>query len=377
MLRVSRERRTLSVKHQEGKATFDIGNAFYRPNTKFVRDLGILAAAAYQQETGRLRVLDAMAGCGVRALRYALEAGADWVWVNEANADIHDTLKANLSHHLDASQYCITHLDANRLFFDRYNHFDFYDLIDVDSFGAPVPDLSTVLWATKFGGLVYITSTDGRAFTGNAPQNCLKFYNAYARSHPAAHEQGLRLIMGSLQQQAGLQGRGIKPVFAYFTGETYRVMMRFVPKPQLTEDNYGWLGYCHHCGNYQLVDWRKLGRTLCPFDGKNPVVSGPMWLGDLHDRAMLEKMIALARNWEWWEHLALLQVMAQEADFPPYFYSLKNIGKTGKLNLPKRDALIRKLQEQGYRACTTHLHSEAIKTDASFTACIETAKAMS
>lgn len=365
------------MNHQEGKATFDIGNAFYRPNTKLVRDLGILAAAAYQQETGRLRVLDAMAGCGVRGLRYALEASAEWVWFNEANTDIHDTLKANLAQHLDASRYCITHIDANRLFFDRYNHFDFYDLIDVDSFGAPVPDLSTVLWATKFGGLVYITSTDGQAFTGNAPQNCLKFYNAYARSHPAAHEQGLRLIIGSLQQQAAIQGRGIKPVFAYFTGETYRVMIRFVPKPELREDNYGWLGYCHHCGNYQLVRWRQLGRTLCFYDGKPSVVSGPMWLGQLHDRATLENMSALAKAWGWREHLALLQIMAQEADFPPYFYLLKDIGKTGKLNLPKRDNLIATLRQQGYRACLTHIYSEAIKTNASFTTCIETAKTLS
>lgn len=367
----------MSWKHQEGKVTFEVGNAFYRPTTKRVRDLGILAAATYQQETGKLRVLDAMAGCGIRALRYALEAGAEWVWVNEADPDIHNTLKGNLAQHLDSSQYYITHSDANRLFFDCYNRFDFYDLIDVDSFGAPVPYLSTVLWATQLGGFVYVTSTDGRAFTGNSPQNCLQFYNAYARSHPAAHEQGLRLIIGSLQQQAAIQGRGIKPVFAYFTGETYRVMMRFVPKPELTEDNYGWLGYCHHCGNYQLIEWRKLGKTLCAYDGKHPVVSGPMWLGNLHDRATLERMIALARIWEWQEHLTLLQVMKAEADFPPYFYSLQNIGKAGKLSLPKRDALIKTLQKQGYRACQTHLHWQAIKTEASFTTCVETAKAMS
>jgi tRNA G26 N,N-dimethylase Trm1 len=34
---------------------------------------------------GPLRVLDGMAGCGIRALRYGLEAGASEVWANDAD----------------------------------------------------------------------------------------------------------------------------------------------------------------------------------------------------------------------------------------------------------------------------------------------------
>lgn len=361
----------------EGKATFRVGNAFYRPATKPVRDLGILAAKIHQQQIGKLRVLDAMAGCGVRALRYILEAEATSAWVNEANPEIHPTLSHNLNRYLDSSQYKITHTDANRIFFDCYNRSDFYDLIDVDAFGACTPYLSTVLWGAKIGGFVYLTSTDGRSVTGNAPENSLKYYGVYARSHPAAHEQGLRIIMGSLQQQAASQGRGVWPIFAYFTGETYRVMMRFGAKPQLTEDNYGWLGYCHHCGEYEHISWRKLGKALCPNDGERLVMSGPMWLGALHDRATLEKMIALARAWHWTEAVSLLEVMKAEADLPPYFYLLQSIGKTGKLDLPKRNELILALQKNGDRACATHLNSQAIKTDARFATCVEIAKQLS
>ncbi len=360
--------------YQEGKATFNVGNAFYRPTTKLVRDLGILAAKTDQQKIGKLRVLDAMAGCGVRSLRYILEADATSVLVNEANPEIHRLLSDNLSRSLQSSQYQITHTDANRIFFRCYDRADFYDLIDLDAFGAPTPYLATILWATKIGGLVYLTSTDGRSLTGNAPQNSLKFYGAYTRSHPAAHEQGLRIIIGSIQQQAASQGRGVQPVFAYFTGETYRVMIRYVAKAQLTEENYGWLGYCHHCGAYETVSWRKLGKALCSYDGERLVMSGPMWLGALHDRATIKKMLALAISWGWTEAVSLLRMMATEANFPPYFYSLQSIGKAGKLDLPKRNDLILALQEQGYRACLTHLNSQAIKTYAPFTICVEIAK---
>ena len=367
----------MTLNHQEGKAIFQVGNAFYRPTTKLTRDLGILAAKTYQQETGKLRVLDAMAGCGVRGLRYILEAEAQWVWVNEANPDLQPILNQNLAHSLHSSQYKITQTDANRIFFDCYNRSDFYDLIDVDAFGIPFPYLLTVLWGTKIGGLVYLTCTDGRAITGNSPENSLKYYGAYARSHPAAHEQGLRIMMGKLQQQAASLGRGVRPVFAYFTGETYRLLMRFVETPQLTESNYGYLGYCHHCKNYQVVSWRKLGKALCPNEGERLVVSGAMWLGELHDRATLEKMIILAKEWGWTTAVSLLEVMEAEADLPPYFYSLQNIGQAGKLDLPKRDDLIQALRQRGYRACQTHVKSQGIKTDASFTVCVKIAQSLS
>ncbi|MFP4134719.1 MAG: tRNA (guanine-N1)-methyltransferase [Halothece sp.] len=360
--------------YQEGKAHFQVRNAFYRPTTQVVRDLGILAARIHRQKTGELRVLDAMAGCGVRGLRYVLEAEADFVWVNEADPNIHPVLSDNLRANLSTSQYKLTQIDANRIFFDGYNRSDFYDLIDVDCFGAPIPYLGTVLWGTKLGGMVYLTSTDGRSVTGNNVHNSLKFYGAYGRSHPAAHEQGLRMIMGRLQQQAASQGRGVQPVFAYFTGETYRVMMRFVENPELTEENYGWLGYCHHCGDYQRVSWRKLGKATCPHDGEQLVVTGPMWLDSLHDRATVQAMADLATKWGWNKRASLLTMMATEADLPPYFYTLQHLGKKGKMDLPKRDRLITTLQEEGYRACTTHVNLQAIKTDASFTHCVETAK---
>lgn len=371
------KKRDTKLLSQERNITFDVGNAFYRPTTVVVRDLGILAATVQRQQTGHLRVLDAMSGCGIRALRYAVEANADWVWANEPNREIAPTLQANLDRYLDLSQYQITHTDANRIFFDCYNRSDFYDLIDVDAFGIPSPYISTVLWGTKIGGLAYLTSTDGRSATGNAPENSLKYYGAYARSHPAAHEQGLRLLMGRLQQQAASQVRGVKPVFAYFTGETYRVMMRLVAQPQLTTDNYGWLGYCHQCGHYQTIRWRQLGKALCPHDGKRLVVSGPLWLGNLHDREMLDAMISLATTWGWTNRVALLNIMRTEADIAPYFYSLQNIGKVGKLDLPKRDQLIATLQQNGYRACATHLDPQALKTDASFRTCVEIAKSLS
>jgi tRNA (guanine26-N2/guanine27-N2)-dimethyltransferase len=350
--------------HQEEKATFQVNQAFYNPRNKFVRDLGVLAAAVYKQDHGSLKVLDTLAGCGVRSLRYYLESNADYLWVNDGNYQLNSTIQQNLSLAIAPEYFQITHQDAHRVFFHCYQERDYYDLVDVDCFGSAVPYLNTMLWATKIGGLMYLTCTDGRTLTGHPPEKTVQAYNAIARSHPAIQEQALRLLIGATQQQAATKGLGIEPIFSLFTGQTYRVMLRLVSKPQLTANNYGFLTYCHHCGNYQTFSWRKLNKVGCTCQEPAITVSGAMWLGKLHDEQQLKRFQTLAQEWNWQKIVKLLNLMQGEINFPPYFYTLGEIGNRGKLDLPKRSHLILALQDQGYQAAATHISPAGIKTNA-------------
>ncbi len=362
--------------NEEGKAKFQVGKAFYNPQSKLVRDLGVLAATVYRQNHGSLKVLDALAGCGVRSLRYWLESDADYLWINEGNPQLSSLLQQNLAQAIAANCCQITHQDAHRVFFDCHKRRDYYDLVDVDCFGTATPYLSTMLWASKIGGLMYLTSTDGKTLTGHLRQNSMQAYGTIARSHPAAQEQALRIIIGSVQQQAATKGLGIEPVFSLFTGKTYRLMVRLVPKTQLTEHNYGFLAYCHGCGNYQTVTFNKLGKINCKCDCPSITVSGAMWLGKLHHRQLIAAYKAIAEQFAWQEVSHLLSLLAAEIDFPPYFYTLREIGKRGKLDLPKRGHLIQALQKEGYQASVTHINSQAIKTNADINTCITVARSI-
>jgi len=375
----------------EGKARFQIGNAFYRLHSRPARDLGLLAAAVYKGETGRLRVLDGMTGCGVRPLRYLLESGADWVWANDANPEVGPALARNLAQ-LNATSFQITHLPLHTVFADCQQRCDYYDLVDIDAFGSPAPYFSNCFGATRIGGLMYFTSTDGRTLTGHDPEQSLRHYGACARAHPAAHEQGLRLLIGSLLRQASSLGLGVQPIFAFFCGQVYRVMVRLVAQASWRSDQYAFLGYCHRCGHYQTVGWRQLSRAVCPVHPSAPplTLSGPMWLGSLHEacappgggRAFVEQMAALAQSWNWPQQARLLQIMSAEADLPPYFFTLGDIGRRAKMDIPQRDGrrpvfdhrLIQALQDQGYQASPTHINSQALKTDAAFQECLEVAR---
>lgn len=363
------------MNHQEGLAHFAATGAFYRPRSHRTRDLGVLAAAVLRQERGSLRLLDAMAGCGVRSLRYALEAQADFLWVNEGNPDLAPLLQNNLRplgdrHHL-------THRDAHRLFFHCYDQQDYYDFLDVDGFGTGSPHLETCLWAATLGGLIYLTATDGRTGTGHNPQRSLQHYGAYARYHPAGQEQVLRLLLGTVQQRAAGRGRGVQPLFSYFCGQTYRVMVRLVAKPQLTEDNFGMAGYCPPCGHRQSQPWRRLSTTCTACGHPYVSLSGPLWLGPLHDRPFLEAMIAQTSDRPWIQSTPLLHQLIAETPLPPYYYPLAEIGRRGGCDLPKRDRLIQALGDRGEKAVVPHCDPQAIKTTAPLETCIQLARQLS
>jgi tRNA (guanine26-N2/guanine27-N2)-dimethyltransferase len=205
--------------------------------------------------------------------------------------------------------------------------------------------------------------------------------------------------MGHAAQTAAARGFGIQPVFSLFTGQVHRAMVRLVKRPTLSSQTYGFLAYCHHCGQFQTVDWRKLGRVTCSCHGldghgvaavqqhQNPsasktensaslVLSGPMWLGDLHHVPTLEAMATLAHAWGWSSQSKLLNRMVAEVTLPPYYYPLGEMGRRGQMDIPNRDQLIVALQNQGYRAAVPSCDPQAIKTDAPLATCLALARSL-
>ena len=370
----------LGVTLTEGKATFVTGSAFYRPHSQTSRDLGVLAAAVYRSKIGRLRVLDTMTGCGLRSLRYGLESGADLVWANDADPEIHEVLTQNLKA-LKSHQFRITQVSANQIFWRCAIDRDYYDLLDIDSFGNPGALLASCLQAVCDGGLIYLTSTDGRTISGHFPQDSLRLYGTYTRVHPCVQEHALRMLIGSLAQQAAMQGFTVMPIFSLYSGQIYRVMVRVTHQTPNLEKTYGFVGYCPQCGDYAVPNWRYLSRTCCPHHGnddqRKPVamtLAGPLWTGILHDRSYVQAMIDRADDLDLSSQIPLLEIFRDESDLPPYHYPLGEVGRRGKMDIPKRDRLIQALVNLGYRATATHLSSAAIKTDAPLRIVVETAR---
>lgn len=282
---------------------------------------------------------------------------------------------------------------------------DFYDLIDLDSFGSDTVHLATAIDAVKYGGLLYLTSTDGFSSGGLNPTRSLAAYGAYLRSLPFSNEQGLRMLIGAAVKEAAAKGVCLQPVFSLYSyhGPVFRVMLRASRSHSWPVQHYNFLGHCHVHEQTRVVPWRQLSDARCRCTsaggsggsdrgadgsarGTPLVLSGPMWTGPLHNVEDLLEMRQEAERRGWQGHgvdtgsaafhrknkknslkplEAMLDLLIGEADprLPPAFLPISSIAKFLDTT-PSRDKLIAALQQAGFAAARTHVESRALLTNA-------------
>ncbi|XP_031484834.1 tRNA (guanine(26)-N(2))-dimethyltransferase isoform X1 [Nymphaea colorata] len=384
--------KTESSKTERG-TTFIVGECFYRQESALGRDLGVLSAALYKRSRGALSVLDAMCGCGVRSLRYLTQSDADFVWANDANDDSRRTILENLSQEVreveGRRRWVVTHSDANRLMVERYLNSDYFDLIDIDSFGSDSSFLRSAFAALKLDGLLYLTSTDGYSSGGHRPQHSLASYGAYVRPMPYSNEVGLRMLVGGAVREAAALGFQISPLFSYYSyhGPVFRVMLQVSRGQPLEHGHYGFISYCTRCGNSRAFSWKDLGKMFC-ICSKNEVshslvVSGPLWTGPLHNADHIRDLLSLADQWGWTNAGVegknldkLLRQMHDESDprLPFGYIKLDEVASRAKVNSPPLKVMMDVLHQEGYAVSRSHIRSNAIKTNCPMTMCVQIAQ---
>ncbi|GIL72542.1 hypothetical protein Vretifemale_2895 [Volvox reticuliferus] len=173
----------------------------------------------------------------------------------------------------------ISHADANRLLTNCYMRESYYDLVDVDSFGSETMHFPAAIDAVRYGGLIYLTSTDGFTTSGKRPARGLAAYGSYARATPWANEQGLRMIIGSAVREAAARGVTLTPVFSLYSyhGPVFRVMLRATRSAEWPAHHYGFIGHCFVHGDNYVVGWRQLGKATCRCEarGRRPTHGPP------------------------------------------------------------------------------------------------------
>ncbi|KAI4306943.1 hypothetical protein L6164_030180 [Bauhinia variegata] len=371
---------------------FETGDAFFRQESATGRDLSVLAASLHKKSNGSLRVLDALCGCGIRSLRYLVEAEADFVVANDGNDNYRTIIVDNLSRVQNGSgdkqRWVVTHLEANRVMSDYYLQKSFFDFIDIDSFGSDSSFLRSAMNALKLGGLLYVTSTDGYSSGGHRPHQSLAAYGAYVRPMPYSNEVGLRMLIGGAAREAAVLGYHITPLFSYYSfhGPVFRVLLRLNRGKLHDSRHYGFIGYCHQCGNSQEFSWDELGQISCTCSNSmvssSLVVSGPLWTGPLHNAAYLMDMLNLAKQWGWVgndgkDHLEkLIKLMVDESDpmLPFGYIKLDEMASRAKMNSPPLKTLMNAIHEKGFAVSRSHISTNAIKTNCPMTQCIKISK---
>ena len=381
----------------EGAARLQLGRGFFRPDSRPARDLGVLlladlvrARSSSASVDGPVAVLDAMAGCGIRALRYGLEAlvdapGAE-LWVNDADPDRLPLLQRNLAplaplglKQHSGSQTAQQLLAACLL---QRRRFDFLDL---DAFGCPSALVPLALEAVRLDGLLYLASTDGRSPTGHDRSGAVRRLGAAARAHPASWELALRLQIGVIARAAWAQGRSIEPVLSFSEGRTFRTavqLRRHAAGSELAQ--LGLLAHCHGCGDQQvqaLLQLRQWRPCLCGPPPPPLAISGPLWIGPLQHPPTLARLQALADAGDRGLGASLVpesrrllaRLLADPGDLPRC-WPTSSIGRQlGGGGAPPLQALVAQLQQQGFRAGISGVMPGQLRSDAPWAEILQSA----
>jgi tRNA (guanine26-N2/guanine27-N2)-dimethyltransferase len=372
--------------YREGLVTLRQGAGFFRSDSRPSRDLGVLLARTLAA-AAPLRLLDLMAGCGVRALRCGAEAGAAAVWANDADPLRLPLLAANLAALPATVAVRSSALTAQQLLAGCLQRQERFELVDLDAFGCPAALLPLALEAVAFGGVLYLASTDGRSPTGHDRRAAIRRLGAAARAHPASWEIALRLQLGLVARAAWAMGRGVEPLFSFSEGRTFRTAVRLCRQPAAREEEQlGLLAHCHGCGDQQLQSLLRLrhwnacgcaGPAAAGSGGQAALaVSGPLWLGPLQHPPTLLTMLAEADAQP--ASLApagrrLLLRLAADAGEPPLCWPLAEIGRRIAGGPPPLRPLVAALREAGHRAAVSGVMPGQLRSDAPWPLLLATA----
>jgi tRNA (guanine26-N2/guanine27-N2)-dimethyltransferase len=363
----------------EGSVRVRTGGGFFRPDSRPSRDFGVLLVRV-MASAAPVRVLDGLAGCGIRALRCAVEGGAAAVWVNDADPERRPLLEANLAA-IPAGVDCrLGSESVQRLLATCLGERRRFELVDLDAFGSATALLPLALEAVAFGGLLYLASSDGRSPTGHDRRAAVRRLGASARAHPASWELALRLQLGALARAAWALGRGLEPVLSFSEGRTFRTAVRVHRHPAAGEESrLGMLAHCHGCGDQQQQSLLRLGRwqpCACGAAAPPLAVSGPLWLGPLQDPATLEAMLAEAERSPPTlaaEGRRRLERLRDDPGEPARCWPTALIARRLGHGPPSLQRLVADLRAAGWRAAASGVMPGQLRSDAPWAQIVATA----
>ena len=372
---------TPSTHYREGAACLQTGPGFFRKDSRPSRDLSVLLAIHQASEAQRpLRWLDLMAGCGIRGLRWGLEALPETrpeleLWLNDADPDRSSLLASNLQplQELRGVSLTTTSWAAERLLRKAYLDQTFFDLIDLDAFGCPNALLQSALAVLRFDGLLILASTDGRSPTGHDRVAAVRHFGAAARAHPASWELALRLQLAVLAREAWQLGRGLEPVACFSEGRTFRLAVRLRQRLCADEETQlGLLARCQRCGDQAVQSLLKLSgwRACLCTDGQGRwAVTGPLWIGPLQKPDLLAQLLQLADSQPFSLSSAgrrLLQRLQRDSGLPVCCWSTAELASRLALaGPPSLEALVQSLRAAGHQACASAVMTGQLRTNAS------------
>ena len=354
-------------------------NVFYNERMEINRDISILAIIAYRKIFSQksLVLVDSMAASGIGSIRLLKNTkNVEKIYLNDINPLAVELIKSNLElNEIELKQVEVLNKDANLLFSEISRSSTLPDVISIDPFGTPNLFIDSACKAIKKdNGLLCITATDTAVLFGVKPKVCIRKYMAKPLHTDYCKEIGARILISFISKIANINNLGIIPLLTFYSNHFVRIFaLSFRGKSKILKDlpkSYGYIIHCNHCGNRSSIveDVLKVPQK-CPIclSEKHLSYSGPLWLGELHQKSYLEELSLLNEKFNFKNKNRIRKILKfalQEIGMPISYYNIHKISQQLKLSsIPKLEDIIKLIEEKGCKASRTHFDFISIKTD--------------
>ena len=321
----------------------------YNPSMELNRDVSILVNQwLLNTSTKHVHIMDGLAASGIRGIRLAHELNGDFeVTINDWNDQSFSLIQQNIKK-TSLQNISVFQRDLNGLLSERR-----YNSIDIDPFGSPVYFIDAAVRSVYNKGIIACTATDTAALCGVFPKVCYRRYGAWPLHCPSMHEIGLRILLGFLCREAAKYDRGIEPLLCYTADHYIRLYVQI---------NNG-----KNAANTSMAQFFSIPARDVPLSKENTTLVGPLWLGKLQKKPVLQEIRTIlstkelnTKNMLW----KLLYLLEEEADAPPFFYTTNDLSSLLKQSPPTMEHIFERLRNKGFVVTKTHCTPTGFKTNA-------------
>lgn len=353
--------------------------AFYNPHMELSRDISSLAVAALDgalPDNQKLRICDGMSATGIRGIRYAVEnknvESVTFIDMDKAACELTEE-NAKRNGLQDFAAFSGPHF---RVMEDDINHHLYrggekFNFVELDPFGSPVPFIRSALLNLRASkrGILSVTATDTAVLCGAHHKACIINYGSRPLHTFFCHEAAVRILAGHIVRIAAPLHLGVKPLLLLSKRHYVKGIFEINKSAVSAFDsmsNIGYASFCPKCLAIKTMQNPMISQK-CEDCGSIVNWGGQLWLGELHDPNLLDKMqqINSERNYNNKTKIAnLILQMRQELGMPQFYYDIHSVADHFGAMPKPFDKIVSELQDKGFVVSRTHFNELAIKTNA-------------
>lgn len=353
--------------YTEGLAKiYSAKGSFLNPLGRVSRDISTAYVGLFAG--GDLKVLDATAATGIRAIRYAKEAGAKNICAIEMNKKAYLDMAKNVKRNNVVKKIELKNIDLQR--FANSGENTRFDIIDLDPFGGITPYIYDLMKLSHDSTRLMVTATDTAVLCGAHKMACLRLYNSKPIHNNLCHEASVRIMINYILKNSAQFNMGIEVELAIVHMHYIRVFLKLTHGAKKAMDSIFSSGYLHNCSicgyweierNYlpSQIDCAKCAHLMNSY--------GPMWLGSMKDANVTSKVAdKLSEDNSANESKSIMSIVNGELDVP-FYYHIPEITKRLKLGSISPNRLANFLSDElGLKSTQASMYKSSIKTLGSY-----------